>query len=998
MRKISGSSVDLGRGLALRTELLICEAHPISLRSDAMKPRSTCSILCLGWLALVAVNALPKKAAADEETTTDALALIDDLVIAGETTEDVTVDQLSVLREGATEPEAGHKGMPLVAGDEIRTGPGAQAVLRFLDPQADVEPWLLVDESSVLRLVDQRSVESLLGRLFATLKGLFTVLTPQGPLGVEGTEFEIVLGEDGSVDVQVLEGVVEFKTRRIQPLQRLSLRPGKSPPSPAAMPESKIETLLDWTTNLMVKGQPSYAALGSPSHFATPDERETAFRDARSQAIRHRDANAKARLAEIYNDWGEGKRAAASYRAAANEEPAFNEEADFLSGWAQANRRAGRLEQAQEKAEAALQLQPDSGRARLALGKTLQDRASVSANKKDRAAETDYLEQSLLIFSEARRDPRARGEDAGAAATHAARVSGRLAILAEEEGKAPRAELLILEAEDLTTYALELRDADPRAMLERGDLDQMRAQLARQKGDVAGSKEALEAAERSARAALRLHPDLAPAHYQLGTVWEARGPEHTQEAIAAYEASIRAQPTYYPAYYRLSLLKQAEDPVAAARYLDVYRKLAPDELEKVPPAEPLPDFRGQNLFAAGSAITRLGLRNSEAVRETSSRRPGTVIAQQPPAGSPMAPDTIVTLTYAVPGETFKMPNLIGLSEAEARARIFVHALVNGEVTDKINKHQSSDAVIRQSPKAGKRVDPGDKVDWVIAVPSGQRVPGVEGSSLKSATQKLKKKKLKAGKIAHQTSCEPGGTVLLQSPGKGRRLPLGSSINLVVASLGPDPVTVPKLLGTDRALAARRLQAANLSAEVHHRESERPKGTVIDQHPRPTARLAAGCPVRVVLAKPIPLVVVPNLVGQRFEDVQRAFRSRAGVFGTLGAGRVRQVETQRVPHGTVIGQQPIAGARVKKKTLIHLDVAVRGVSGNKTPTVKVPRVNCLHIKDADNRIRRAGLRPAHEGRGDFVIRQRPSPDHSVSSGSTVTLFLGSRGQCDTYGVN
>ncbi len=1105
-----------------------------------MEFRSVSPILISCLLLLTVAVGLPQPVVADEG---EALAVIDELLINGVTAEVAAVTDLSVLRtaEGQSVPEPGKKGMPLIAGDEIRTGPKTQIILRFFDPQAEVDPqavdpWLLVDESSVLRIVDQSSVESILGRLFATLKGLFTVLTPQGQLGVEGTEFEVVLGAEGSVEVQVLEGSVEvvpgasgdsgkpassttagkafwtvktdpgerprfkkqlklsnvcsekhtftieharqlawidftasekrFKIpgrgsaevelqmvvdarrvkpgvyrdnlrlncsdcleekdclfrspplsvavmvgveiRRVQPMQRLTLRPGESTPETVAINEPQVRNLLDWTSDLVVQGQPSYVVPQDPPHFASVEERSQAYRSARFAALWDRDPQASADLGRIYNDWGEGKRAIASYQDAASLDPAVGNTADFFAGLSQANRQAGFLDRAQQAAESALERQPTSSRAHVALGNVWEERATVAENGGDFTAAAKDLDRSLLSYAEALRIAKSAGSSRegrraeSLAATYAARSRRKLAGFATAEGDETRAERLLGDAAAEAQAARATDPENPFALIQQGEIDQDRARLATKAGRQAASQKALDDAERSYRAALELHPDLAIAHYRLGTVWEDRGPEHREQAIAAYQRSIRTQPTYSLAYYRLGTLKQADDPRAARRYLDVYRKLTPDALEKKPP---MSDFTGQDLFVARAAIERQGLRLVEVVKSPDSATPGMIIDQEPKAGAPVAEGAGVKLVIAVPQGPFAMPDMVGLSEAEARGRLFTYGLESGNTKEKVDNSRTTEVVTQQNPKAGKKISVGDSVDLVLAVPKGTKVPSLVGETRKVAEKKLNKRQLRIGQVAQEASCQAAGTVLRQTPDKGRRLPEDSAVNLVLAALGPNPRPVPKLVGASGSQASQLLEQVGLGVSILYQESERQEGSVLGQDPRPDTRLPPGCPVQITLAKPIPLVEVPRLVGLNFADVQRAFRSGSGILAFFKAGNVRQIETRQVAAGTVTRQDPPAGSRVRKGTRINLEVAARPVTTAKPGVIQqqedtrvtVPNLRCQYVEKATSTLQRLGLRSAFKGKGEFVIQQSLAAGAGVPAGSTVTLVVGGREQCYTpYG--
>ncbi|MEM7349827.1 MAG: PASTA domain-containing protein [Acidobacteriota bacterium] len=1072
--------------------------------------------LVLLTLTLSGILGVPNDTArADDDT----LALIEELVIAGEATTETRLEQLAVRLAATGQDEPGRTGFLLAANDEIRTGPDTQAILRFLDTEAEVDPWVFLDRSSVLRIVDQRSVETLLGRLFATLKGLFTVLTPQGQLGVEGTEFEIVLADGDAVEIQVLEGAAEFRpslpeersnaspaqiekpfweveaapntrqrfdktlplrnvcqkkhkftlthteslewldftlrpktlsipgagrapadlslavdargippgvyldtlriecldchkdddcifeprplrlrvlvgvaNRRIEPLQRLDLRAGDSTPGPEAMVETQARALLSWTDDVLLAGQPTYPAPGDPPSFDNREIRAHAFRANRYKAIWQQDARAQAELGKVYNDWGEGKRATVAYEDAAVREPDLNDEPEFLTRLSQAHRQAGQLDEAETRAREAVSRQSESSHAHLALANVLRNRATVAESRGDAAAATDYLDRSLLAYDDAKRWTEVssatpndrRGWTRGVVATNTARSRAQLAKMAAAEGEDSRAERLLREVRDETRTARSNAPQDPYSLLEDGAASQRQALIEARRGDPTASQTAFEEAERQYRQALDRHPDLAAAHYRLGTLWVDRGPRYHERAERAYERCLALRPTYGPAYYALGKLLLQDDPERAERYFDVYQKVTPDELER---PLPLPNFRGRQIADAQAAIAKLGLRLTEVQRAPSPRPSGTVIGQQPEPGTDVEPEGAIKLVMAVPEGRFPMPDLRNLSEAGARHRITLLGLNLGKVDDKVKKEQTRVVVLKQTPDAGEMVQAQDTVALVFAAPPGARVPDVVGQRQRAAVKKIEKNKLSLGDITEQASCEAKGTVITQRPEKGRRVPSGSTVDLVLASPGPDARRVPKLDGLLRAQAGQLLQRASLRGEAIHREDERTEGTVLSQEPAPGTLLAPGCKVRLTLAKPIPLVEVPQLTGAALSEVQRAFAGQTGVFARLQLGRVTGAQTERVPAGTVLRQDPAAGSRVRSGQRVDLVVASRTPPPERTTGLAVPRVICLPPQRASSAISKAGFRAVLKGQGEVVRQQSPAAGSRAAAGSVVTLALG-----------
>lgn len=974
----------------------------------------------LAVAALVALGLCAAPAAAEE------LALIDDIVVDGERSEEPTAENLSVLVAATGQAQAATRGMGLAAGDEVRTGAGVQAVLRFLDLDPEVDPLVFIDEESAYRLVDSTTVEGFFGRLFASVAGLFSVITPGGRLAVEGTEFEVRIAPGGVLEVEVLEGVValepsaatlappaaeepeepaappepdeppagpaieigvDFGERRdipleltlsnscpetegffidspaelpwvkivteprpvlvpangnantealiridaagvapglyrssftlrnegrgdciassrsaplaikvaaapeppgepgapgngqsgsaeplrIAALEGVRLTAGDATAAPQKMAEEEVVEVLGWTDRVFVAVQPSYAADGDPPHFDSEEARSRAFRAARYDAVWKANPTARLKLGNVYKDWGEDRRASKAYRQAATADGSLNESADFVASWAEANRRAGRLAKAQEQAQRAVELDPGSGRALVALGNVYRGIAEQAGDSGDGEVETRYLERSVELFKAAGSGGAddAERRTRGVAETNLAETYAALARKDLARGDAAAAESRLaaaraaVEAAD-RSYS---KSENPFLLLAEGQVEQVRARIAKALGDEAGSRRQLELAQRAYAEALEKHRDLAPAYYRLATVYEDRG--ETERAEEEYEKAVKTQPTYAPSYERLGRLKNAQSSGSGTDYLGRERKLA-------------------------------------------------------------APREILVLE-------------------------------------------------QDSPRPTVDVEP---------APPPVAVPDLVGESRDSALRLLQRSGLAGGRISLEPSCESAGRVLGQSPPQRTLLPPGTPVDLVIATPGPNARAVPELAGRSRREAERLLSRSGLRlGEVEERRSEQSEGTVLAQQPAPRTLLAPGCPVALSVATPPPLVSVPNFVGESLDKLQRTLNRIALSVAGVELGRVSYVDSRQYPEGTVVRQSPQAGSRVRRGSRVDLVVARRPPEPPPPTTVVVPNLVCLKPEQAAATLKELGLRHSLTGRGGEVLRQLPAAGDRVAAGSVVTLYLG-----------
>ena len=97
-------------------------------------------------------------------------------------------------------------GMPLQNGDEVQTGGEVDAVVIDFPTRGRVA-------LAARTRVRIGSLEVLFGRVFANVRGLFSVSSANVVAGVEGTSFMVDVGLQGQMRVVVLEGVVVCRSR-----------------------------------------------------------------------------------------------------------------------------------------------------------------------------------------------------------------------------------------------------------------------------------------------------------------------------------------------------------------------------------------------------------------------------------------------------------------------------------------------------------------------------------------------------------------------------------------------------------------------------------------------------------------------------------------------------------------------------------------------------------------------------------------------------------------
>jgi serine/threonine-protein kinase len=175
-----------------------------------------------------------------------------------------------------------------------------------------------------------------------------------------------------------------------------------------------------------------------------------------------------------------------------------------------------------------------------------------------------------------------------------------------------------------------------------------------------------------------------------------------------------------------------------------------------------------------------------------------------------------------------VPNLIGMTEDEARLEIADAGFQVGRITRETSETVEADRVIEQDPNRDVFADPGDSVDFVLSLGKPEvEVPYVVGTLRKEARAAMLAKNLKV-RFQEQDSDEPVNQVLSTDPPAGTPLAEGTMVTIVFSD-GPEKV--PDVRGLKRGEAERTIRDAGFVPDVRvDAASVEPKGTVVDQIP------------------------------------------------------------------------------------------------------------------------------------------------------------------------
>lgn len=173
----------------------------------------------------------------------------------------------------------------------------------------------------------------------------------------------------------------------------------------------------------------------------------------------------------------------------------------------------------------------------------------------------------------------------------------------------------------------------------------------------------------------------------------------------------------------------------------------------------------------------------EIVRQPSSHAAGTVILQSHDFGYPMWKNDTILLTVSTGPIEKPVPDLIGLSEEEAKARLNTIGL-NMLVIELVMDSSPSGTVLTQLPKAGSTLSSGGVVQ--VSVSGGQlTLPNVKGLAKEEGVQKLQNAgipltRIKTTEVAVEDSSRYG-EIADQLPAGGTKVMLSdNSLEIVLA--------------------------------------------------------------------------------------------------------------------------------------------------------------------------------------------------------------------------
>jgi serine/threonine-protein kinase len=258
----------------------------------------------------------------------------------------------------------------------------------------------------------------------------------------------------------------------------------------------------------------------------------------------------------------------------------------------------------------------------------------------------------------------------------------------------------------------------------------------------------------------------------------------------------------------------------------------------------VPGVVGQTLDSARVELARAGLEVD--VRRRADRAPANIVFDQAPNPGQKVDDGSAVAVFVSNGPgTVKVPDVIGLTQTDARRRIRA-ANLRAEINQESSANVAEGVVIRSDPSAGRPVDRESAVTLVVSTgPEQVAVPDVTGENQEDAVARLRDKGLSAV-VREKSSSEPPDTVVSQTPAGGQQVDQGSTVTIFISN--GKVKQIPDVTGLSQAEAESEIGDAGFKTSVRTRQTDQPDqdGTVLSQSPSGGANRKEGATVTITV--------------------------------------------------------------------------------------------------------------------------------------------------------
>lgn len=260
----------------------------------------------------------------------------------------------------------------------------------------------------------------------------------------------------------------------------------------------------------------------------------------------------------------------------------------------------------------------------------------------------------------------------------------------------------------------------------------------------------------------------------------------------------------------------------------------------------VPGIIGLTESEASAALKQVELTLTVAGEEYSETvNAGLIISADPEPGTTVAAQTSVAVVLSLGPERYAVPDVRGAPLGTATTTLEDANLALGSVSEEWDATVPIGNVISQDPSAGAELKRDSVVDLVVSKgPKPVKIPGLAGTPVEEARALLEADGLVVTVKEDYSSEYAADLVISSTPGKGEKVNVGSTVELLV-SKGPPPVEVPYLVDMLKQDAIDTLVYLGFNVDVNEPPIT-PLGRVISQDPAGGTLLPYGSTVTITI--------------------------------------------------------------------------------------------------------------------------------------------------------
>ena len=259
----------------------------------------------------------------------------------------------------------------------------------------------------------------------------------------------------------------------------------------------------------------------------------------------------------------------------------------------------------------------------------------------------------------------------------------------------------------------------------------------------------------------------------------------------------------------------------------------------------VPSVSGLTPTAASAQLKQLNLTLAIAGQQFSETVPtGHIISTNPTGGVDVRDGSTVNAIVSKGLERYAVPQVAGMSVADATAAITDSSLTVGGQTTTYDEKIPKGKVVGTNPAANTKLKRDQQVTLIVSKGSAPvPVPNLVGRSLSSAENSLTKLGLTYDVSREYSKSVPTGHVISTDPSAGTNVHKGAAVSLVV-SKGPPLVSVPDLYKTAEADARATLTGLGFKVTVTYPLGIAPFGRVVRQSEPVGTQLPYGSEISI----------------------------------------------------------------------------------------------------------------------------------------------------------